>query len=139
MLKRQGSSTACFALADKLPALLHGYAGWAACLTRRHIQMIFPLGHKTAQLTGGDNRHRRAVNIGQVSDQAAFTEFAVPDLGAEPGHRHCFAPAALKWLQSPEQFPLSPVGCQLLQKILAVDGLQKPLHIMSKPVPSPHR
>ena len=130
MFKRQCSGLVALTLADKLPALLHGYAGRAPCLARRRVQMIFPFRNEPAQLAGGNDRYLRAFNSGQITDKAAFAKFAVPDFGPKPVHRHCPAPTALKRLQGLEQLPFGAVP-QGLEKVLAAYILQKDLQTLN--------
>ena len=92
-------------LADHLPALLHGDARGAVCLAGREKLQVFPDGDVAPQNAVRDERDGAAVQIGQIADQPALAQFAVPHETAEVLHLADGPGALLAGLSRGEDLP----------------------------------
>ena len=96
---------------------------------------VFPDGDVAPQNAVRDERDGAAVQIGQIADQPALAEFAVPDEAPEVLHLADGPGALLARLSCREDLPGRAVRRQGLEKLRAMDRLEEILHVRREPVP----
>ncbi|OPZ59941.1 MAG: hypothetical protein BWY87_00740 [Deltaproteobacteria bacterium ADurb.Bin510] len=122
------------ALAHQLPALLHRDAGRTGILAGRQILLIRPGRHEAPHLAADDDLDLRTIQLGQVADHAALTEFGVPDLPVEGPDAATLLGELFVGLARHEQLPVGAVA-QGREQFGAPDGRQIILEASHEPGP----